>query len=83
MEENNKSIALLIDSENISSKYMDLIIDEANKYGSITYRRIYGDWTNEQYDYPTNSVQVIVFELTQQVNKRLNRVPLNPLRLNR
>jgi predicted nuclease of predicted toxin-antitoxin system len=41
----NYNIALLIDAENISSEYAPLIIDEANKYGKITYRRIYGDWT--------------------------------------
>ena len=41
----NYNIALLIDAENISSEYAPLIIDEANKYGKMTYRRIYGDWT--------------------------------------
>lgn len=41
----NYNIALLIDAENISSDYAQLIIDEANKYGKITHRRIYGDWT--------------------------------------
>jgi uncharacterized LabA/DUF88 family protein len=41
----NRNIALLIDSENISTKYLALIIDEANKYGKINYRRVYGDWT--------------------------------------
>ena len=45
MEENNRIIALLIDSENISTKYLPIIIDEANKYGRINYKRVYGDWT--------------------------------------
>lgn len=40
--------ALLIDSENISSKYIGFIFDELTKYGTITYKRIYGDWTNPQ-----------------------------------
>jgi len=48
MEENNKNIALLIDSENISTKYLPIIIDEANKYGKINYKRVYGDWTIPQ-----------------------------------
>lgn len=43
----SKSIALLIDAENISPKYIEIIIDEANKYGNITYRRVYGDWTTD------------------------------------
>ncbi len=47
MDISNKNIALLIDSENISSNYVNLIIDEANKYGTINYRRVYGDWTTE------------------------------------
>ncbi len=45
--EDNKSIALLIDAENISPKYIEIIIDEANKYGKINYRRVYGDWTTD------------------------------------
>jgi hypothetical protein len=43
----DRNIALLIDSENISADYVSLIIDEANKFGKITYRRVYGDWTTE------------------------------------
>lgn len=48
MDIENKSIALLIDAENISSNYIEIIIDEANKYGKINYRRVYGDWTTPQ-----------------------------------
>jgi len=44
----DKSIALLIDAENISQNYIEIIIDEANKYGKINYRRVYGDWTTPQ-----------------------------------
>ena len=48
MEIGSKNIALLIDAENISPKYIEIIIDEANKYGKINYRRVYGDWTTPQ-----------------------------------
>lgn len=48
MEIKDKSIALLIDAENISPSYIEIIIDEANKYGKINYRRVYGDWTTPQ-----------------------------------
>lgn len=41
-----KNLALLIDAENISSEYMSIIRDEANKHGNLTYRRIYGDWAS-------------------------------------
>ncbi len=44
----NRNIALLIDAENISPKYIEIIIDEANKHGKINYRRVYGDWTTDQ-----------------------------------
>ncbi|MEA4920917.1 MAG: NYN domain-containing protein [Clostridiaceae bacterium] len=40
--------AILIDSENISAKYIKYILSEVTKYGVITYKRIYGDWTNSQ-----------------------------------
>jgi uncharacterized LabA/DUF88 family protein len=48
MEIKDKNMALLIDAENISPKYIEIIIDEANKYGKINYRRVYGDWTTPQ-----------------------------------
>ncbi|MEG0156241.1 MAG: NYN domain-containing protein [Anaerovoracaceae bacterium] len=44
MEE--KRIALLIDGENISSKYVESILDEVSKHGVITYKRIYGNWAS-------------------------------------
>ena len=44
----DKRYAVLIDSDNISSKYISDILDEMTKYGVITYKRIYGDWTSTQ-----------------------------------
>ncbi len=46
MEE--KKYAVLIDSENISAKYISTILDEMTRYGVVTYKRIYGDWTSPQ-----------------------------------
>ena len=43
MEE--KKFALLIDADNISYKYINIIIEELSKYGTITYKRLYGDLT--------------------------------------
>ena len=40
-----KRFAVLIDSENVSQKYIGLIMDEASNYGDITIKRAYGDWT--------------------------------------
>lgn len=40
-----KRYAVLIDSDNISSKYVKYIFEEMSNYGLVTYKRIYGDWT--------------------------------------
>ena len=41
----DKKFAILIDGDNINNKYLKIIIDEVAKEGTITYKRIYGDWT--------------------------------------
>ena len=38
--------AVLIDADNVSVKYIKIILDELSKDGIATYKRIYGDWTN-------------------------------------
>ena len=42
----DRRFAVLIDSDNISQKYCQYILDEIAEYGIATYKRIYGDWTN-------------------------------------
>lgn len=42
-----KRIALLIDAENTSVKYLDSIFMELKNYGTVTYKRMYGDFTNK------------------------------------
>ena len=37
--------AVLIDADNVSEKYIQFILDELATEGTITYKRIYGDWT--------------------------------------
>lgn len=43
--ENKMQIAVLIDSENVSSRYASIIFNELETYGFASYRRIYGNWT--------------------------------------
>lgn len=43
-EKEEKKIAVLIDAENVSSKYIKLILDETSNYGTVTYKRLYGDF---------------------------------------
>lgn len=40
-----KRFAVLVDAENVSSKYVKYIMDEMSEYGDVTYKRIYTDWT--------------------------------------
>ena len=46
--ENGKVIALLIDAENVSPKYIKVILSEVSMYGTPAYKRIYGDWTTNE-----------------------------------
>lgn len=47
-EKQDKRIAVLIDADNVSDKYIKYIIDEVSNHGTPTYKRIYGDWTKPQ-----------------------------------
>lgn len=44
----SKRFALLIDADNAQAKAMDAILAEAARYGEVSSRRCYGDWTNTQ-----------------------------------
>jgi uncharacterized LabA/DUF88 family protein len=44
-ESNTKKIAVLIDGDNAQPSLIREILAEAGKYGALTIRRIYGDWT--------------------------------------
>ncbi len=43
-----KRIAVLIDADNVSYKYIKPILNELSKYGIPTYKRIYSDWTKPE-----------------------------------
>lgn len=46
--DNELRFAILIDADNISDKYIKIILDETANYGIATYKRIYGDWTSSR-----------------------------------
>lgn len=46
--EQELKFALLIDAENISPQYVNIILSEANNMGNVIYKRIYGNWTSSQ-----------------------------------
>ena len=39
-------LAILIDADNISPKYVKVILDEAASFGVAACKRIYGDWSD-------------------------------------
>lgn len=41
-----KRFAILIDADNIAPKYIKSILNEISNKGTITYKRIYADWTS-------------------------------------
>jgi hypothetical protein len=45
IDDKSKKIALLIDGDNAQPTLIGKILAEAGKYGLVTIRRIYGDWT--------------------------------------
>ena len=46
MDVEDRKLALLIDADNISPNYMNIMLSEAKNYGTVSVRRIYGDWTS-------------------------------------
>lgn len=42
----NARIAVLIDADNTSRKYVKALLEEVAKYGTPTVKRAYGDWTS-------------------------------------
>ena len=47
-DKQDMNIALLIDSDNVSAKYISNILSVLSKYGKITIRRMYGDWSQDR-----------------------------------
>ena len=45
MEKKIERMAILIDGDNAQAKLLKDILEEVAKYGKVTIRRIYGDWT--------------------------------------
>ncbi len=44
------NFALLIDADNVSAKYIKIILDELGSYGTVSIRRVYGNWA-KSYDW--------------------------------
>jgi uncharacterized LabA/DUF88 family protein len=46
--EANRRLALMIDGDNAQAALLPQMLAEVNKYGTITIRRVYGDWTEPE-----------------------------------
>lgn len=65
METKSNRIALLVDGDNAQSKMMDLILEEASKYGKVTIRRVYGDWTTQHMNHWKSQLNEMAFNPIQ------------------
>jgi hypothetical protein len=71
MFENNKQIgsrrlAVLIDGDNAQPSLVEKILSEASKYGTITVRRNYGDWTTSNMGGWKDTLQTHAIQPIQQ-----------------
>ncbi len=65
MENKTNRIAVLVDGDNAQSKLLKPILEEVSKYGKVTIRRIYGDWTTPQMNSWKESLNDLSFSPIQ------------------
>lgn len=65
---NNNNIAILVDGDNAQAKLLELILEEVSKYGKVTVRRIYGDWTSPQMNSWKDLLNDLSFSPIQKFN---------------
>lgn len=65
MEVKTNKIALLVDGDNAQSKMLDVILEEASKYGKVTVRRVYGDWTTQHMNHWKSQLNEMAFNPIQ------------------
>ncbi len=68
MDLKNQRIALLVDGDNAQSKIMELILEEASKYGKVTIRRVYGDWTTQHMNHWKSLLNEMAFNPIQKLS---------------
>jgi uncharacterized LabA/DUF88 family protein len=62
----NRRMAVLIDGDNAQPSLIDKILAEASKYGTVTIRRTYGDWTTANMGGWKDSLQTFAIQPIQQ-----------------
>ncbi|WP_301859642.1 NYN domain-containing protein [uncultured Megasphaera sp.] len=66
-------LAVVIDAENISNKYIDVILSEANNLGDVIYKRIYGNWTTPQMASWRNTILDNAIQPIQQYSNTIGK----------
>ena len=62
----NRRIAMLIDGDNAQPSLIKHMLAEAGKYGLVTIRRIYGDWTTANMNGWKETLQTYAIQPIQQ-----------------
>jgi uncharacterized protein (TIGR00288 family) len=62
----SRRLAVLIDGDNAQSSLIEKMLSESNKYGTITIRRIYGDWTTPNMNSWKKTLQTHAIQPIQQ-----------------
>lgn len=65
-EEKDRRIAMLIDGDNAQASLIKNILTETGKYGLVTIRRIYGDWTTANMNGWKDTLQTDAIQPIQQ-----------------
>jgi uncharacterized protein (TIGR00288 family) len=52
-----RKIAMLVDGDNAQPKLIEKIIQETSRYGTITIKRIYGDWKQHLHEHAIQPIQ--------------------------
>lgn len=65
MDTRTHKIALLVDGDNASARLLTLVLEEASKYGKVTIRRVYGDWTTPHMNNWKSSLNELAFNPIQ------------------
>lgn len=68
MKDKNMKMAILVDGDNAQAKLLENILEEVSKYGKVTIRRIYGDWTIPQMNSWKNLLNDLSFTPIQKFN---------------
>ena len=66
MTTESRAIAMLIDGDNAQPSLMEHVLAEAAKYGQVTTRRIYGDWTEQNMSGWKDTLHTHAIQPTQQ-----------------